>query len=280
MSGSLMIIWDYDSAVGQINASYPYRFREETILQEIENVDHLLTLGQEFDLQMTFACVGFAAEPGHFPYHIGDQIAKIYAAGHEIASHSWRHEWFPFLEPEQIRRSLQRSREILAECLDTPDAVQGFVPPFSRPMSWYRKGALSLGDRVWGPRYPGADWGSLLNFVGEAGYRWCRMTHKPIWKKLRRKGPAAQLNFMPWLQEKNIICVPEHYCGFDDPAVALTKRAIDEHEAVVIVGHPLGLSRNKCESIDYLRPFLRCIANWQQQGCLQVQTVTAYIDSL
>lgn len=279
MSSTLMIIWDYDSAVGQLNASYPYKFREETILQEIQNVDRILELGNTFDIQMTFACVGFAAEPGHFPYHIGDQIAKIYAAGHEIASHSWRHEWFPFLEREQVRRSLQRSKESLEKCLGKPGAVNGFVPPFSRPMSWYRKGALSLGDRVWGPRFPGANWGSLLNFVNEAGYRWCRVTHKPIWKKLRRPLPTAELSFTPWIQAKNVICVPEHYCGFDDPALALTKRAIDEDETVVIVGHPLGLSRNKSENINYLLSFMRCVADWQQQGRINTKTVTDTITS-
>ena len=39
---SLLITWDYDSAIGQVNASYPYNFHEQTLLQKIENIGRIL----------------------------------------------------------------------------------------------------------------------------------------------------------------------------------------------------------------------------------------------
>ena len=59
MPGHVILIWDYDAAMGQVNATYPYNFHEETIYSEIENVEGILALGSEFDVRMTFACTGF-----------------------------------------------------------------------------------------------------------------------------------------------------------------------------------------------------------------------------
>lgn len=39
MTATLMIIWDYDGAIGQVNASYPYRFNEQRLFEEVNNVD-------------------------------------------------------------------------------------------------------------------------------------------------------------------------------------------------------------------------------------------------
>src|SRR5580693_8115976 len=109
MPGRLFLMWDYDGALGQVNATYPYNFHEEMLLQEIQNVDFILQSARSLALKMTYACVGFSAEPGHWPYHVPEQLQRIHAEGHEIASHSWRHEWFPYLEPQQVVRSLRRS---------------------------------------------------------------------------------------------------------------------------------------------------------------------------
>ena len=182
---SVLIIWDYDTAIGQVNASYPYNFHEALLQTEIENVDRILELGSTMGLQMTFACVGFAAEPGHFPYHVPEQLRRIRAASHEIASHSWRHEWFPFLEREQVRRSLARSKQALQTCLGEADAVKGFVPPFSRPMTWYKKGAISIGDRTLNPFRAAGNIGSLCGELRAAGYSWCRVSYRSLVERIK-----------------------------------------------------------------------------------------------
>jgi peptidoglycan/xylan/chitin deacetylase (PgdA/CDA1 family) len=276
MSGKVFIIWDYDTAVGQINSSYPYNFNEERLLEEIENVDKILELAKEFDVRMTFACVGFAAEPGHYPYHVPDQIRTIFSQGHEIASHSWRHEWFPYLQREQIKRSLVRSKSILEECLGSPGAVKGFVPPFSRPMSWYSRGAFSLGDRVFGPWYPGASYGSLLPMVQEAGYNWCRVAYYPIWQKLSTRNAKTKSVKSTWRESSRVVCVPQHYTGFDESARWLLRTAIGGG-AVVLIGHPSGLTRSGTENIAHLRNLLLDIAESQQAGTLETSTVSSCV---
>jgi len=121
-----MIIWDYDSALGQINSSFPYNFKYDPIYQEIENVEYILRKAAELEIKMTFACLGFAAEKGIPPFNIPDQIKKISDSGHEIASHSWKHEWFPYLTDKQIYKSLERSKYSLEECTDKKGSAVAF----------------------------------------------------------------------------------------------------------------------------------------------------------
>lgn len=275
MPAKLMIIWDYDTGIGQINSTYPYLYREETIHQEIQNVEKILELAEAYRFPMTFAIAGVAAETGQYPYHIPDQIAKIAQAGHEVASHSWKHEWFPFLERKQIELSLERSKQSLERCLGQERAVFGFVPPFSRPMSWFARGVISLGDRVV-PWAPGADLGSLLGFVSDAGYQWCRVTYRPIWQKLTRT-TGVDFN-RPWIRKGNVVCVPQHYVGFDTPAQVLLESAIQQNGALVICGHPSGLNRPHKEALEHLERFLEISVRYRDESRLTVATVSRHLD--
>ena len=273
---SVLVIWDYDTALGQINSTFPYNFREEAVLQEIANVDRLLSELAGRDVRMTFACVGFAAEPGQFPYHVPEQLRRIRAAGHEIASHSWRHEWFPLLQREQVRRSLARSKAALEECLGEPGAVRGFVPPFSRPMSWYRKGAVSLGDRVRNPLAVAADIGALCRELGRAGYAWCRVAHRSLAQRIRRA------RFRPLIdgrleREAGVACVPQHCTGFGDEARELLDRAVALRRSVTIVAHPHGLTLGRGEDFAALLPFLDRIEALQREGRVRARTVDEHL---
>jgi hypothetical protein len=273
----LIIIWDYDSAIGQVNASYPYNFREEKLLEEIKNVDRILEIGLDYHLSMTFACVGFAAEIGHYPYHVPEQISTIYKMGHEVASHSWKHEWFPYLESEQIIRSLKRSKYILERCIDEPGAVTGFVPPFNRPMSWYGKGAFSLGDRTFGPTYPGASLGSLLRYVKNAGYQWCRVSYRPIWMRFF-PNRANRLGSDQISKFNHIFCISHQHVGFDQTARQMLNESVGTNQNLILSAHPSGLSRSSVESMDNLLQFVKLVANYQSKGLLQTVNVSRYLE--
>jgi peptidoglycan/xylan/chitin deacetylase (PgdA/CDA1 family) len=277
MPGSLCLLWDYDSAIGQINATLPYKFRQENIIQEIENVDYILKLGSDYGINMTFACVGFTAEPGHYPYHVPEQIKHIHELGHEVASHSWRHEWFPFLEKEQIRRSLARSKETLENCLGVPGSVKGFVPPFNRPMTWYRKVAISLGDRALGPWYHGSNIGSLLKILREVGYTWCRLTYRSLWSRVADKFKQQQITLKDWQRVNEILVVPHHYCGFDEPALQLLDMAAEKEKSLVITGHPTGLNRRWGENVKHFQAFLQRISDYQEKGKIKTRTISEYM---
>jgi peptidoglycan/xylan/chitin deacetylase (PgdA/CDA1 family) len=276
--GKLFIIWDYDGAIGRINSSYPYKFDENKLYREIENVEQILALGDDYQLKMTFACLGFGAEPGQYPYHIPKQIKKIHTLGHEIASHSWKHEWFPFLEKAQIQRSLKRSKFALETCIGEEGAVVGFILPFNRPMSWFARGAFSLGDRVFGPWYPGADLGTMLKYIHEAGYCWSRIAYRPIWNELFSRANKSQNLNQAWSSAHGVICVPSHVFGFDAGAQALLTKVSTQGGSLVVSGHPAALDFGREESLENLIQFIKLAANYQAQGRLQSWTVGAYIN--
>jgi len=268
MPGSVFVIWDYDAALGQVNATYPYNFHEEVLLDEIRNVDEILTLAQAWSIKLTFACVGFAAEPGQWPYHVPDQIRRIHCLGHEVASHTWRHEWLPFLEREQLVRTLRRSRQALEACIGNGESVVGFVPPFNRPMTWKGRLAFSLGDRVWGPRFPGSDLGALCRLLKAEGYRWCRVFYVPLWNRLLGRGIQKHLT-----THSGITCVPAHYNGFDEAALKFLKTTAETEGLAVITGHPSALSRHGKESREHFRAFGEALARYQQAGKLVARSV-------
>ncbi len=280
MPGKLLIVWDYDTALGQINSTMPYNFSYKQIYEEIENVDYILDEGERLNIKMTFACLGFVAEEGVFPFNNPEQIRKIHSLGHEIASHSWKHEWFPYINEKQITKSLERSKFALEKCIGTAGAVNGFVPPHSRPMSWYSKLSVSPGDRGLFPFHKGSDMGSLLRFLKRQNYKWCRVLkeYKPVWDKLLGK-KIEEVNFSIWEINNGIVCVPQHYTGFDDFAQQYLRKAIEGNHAVVIVGHPAGLSRQKSESKEHFDNFMKLASSAIAEGKLEAMTVSSYINN-
>lgn len=279
MPAKLMIVWDYDSALGQINSSFPYNFKYDPIYQEIENVEYILEKADDAGMKMTFACLGFAAEKGLLPFNNPEQINKIYDKGHEIASHSWKHEWFPYLTDKQILKSLERSKYALEECIGKKDVVSGFVPPHSRPMSWYKKFSLSLGDRAFYPLHKGADMGYVLRQLFSLNYKWCRVLRKydPVWNKILRIQNPGELYFSKWEMQNGIVCVPQHYTGFDEFAINYLNKAVELNEALVIVGHPAALSRDKSESVNHFNRFIENVKSAMIKNEIEVLTVNNYI---
>ena len=273
---SLLIIWDFDTAIGQVNATYPYNFHEEVLFEEVENVERLLTMATSAGVRMTFACVGFAAEPGVFPYHAPELIRRIAAAGHEIASHSWRHEWIPQLEREQVRRTLDRSKSALEKCLGAPGAVRGFVPPFSRPMSWYRKGAVSLGDRGVGPLGTAMDIGGLCRALRASGYAWCRVAYRSLVQRFTGRGTRPFLGARVE-RSSGIACIPQHHTGFDARALELVDDAIADGQSLVLNAHPSGLTRKGAESFEALEAFLERILALESAGRIRTRSVGEHL---
>lgn len=275
----LILIWDYDSALGQVNATYPYKFDHEKLYNEIENVEYILKVARIHQIKMVFACLGFAAEKGPYPFCIPDQIRKISEQGHEIASHSWKHEWFPYLEREQIQRSLERSKFALETCIGKQGTVVGFVPPFNRPMSWYGKGAFSLGDRAFYPYSTGANLGSLLKFLHTANYHWCRVSYRPLWKHFSRFEKRVNLN-RKLVTANGIICIRSDYCGFDKPALDLLDELVNQGGTLIISAHPSGLSRNREENLDHFKMFIHKVTQLQDAGILYSSTIRDYLKTI
>ncbi len=257
MSTTVHIIWDFDAAIGQINATFPYNYNEVAIYREIENVQRILEIAKRYNVRFTFAITGFSAEEGVFPFHVPDLIRRIYSEGHEIASHTWRHEWLPVIQLKQIVKTMERSRYALEKCIGVKSSVIGLVLPHNRPMSWYKKGAFSIGDRAVWPFYKGADLGSVLKIARKCGYKWVRVSYRPIYQKILGINDPMRRK---WERLGSLHVVPMQLTGFGSRAIKIIEQGIALRKNVVLSGHPLMLSRSdKIESEECLIELLEYV---------------------
>lgn len=250
------MIWDLDGAIGQINSSFPYNFDFRTLETELENVRYALGKLEEYQAKVCFAVTGFSAEEGLYPYVFPELIHEISSRGHEIASHSWRHEWTPVFSRKQVRLSLERSKSALEKCTTNGSSVMGFVPPHNRPMTWFRKGAFSLGDRGLYPFFQMGDGSQLLKELKLTGYEWVRVTCQNVLQKLRLR----PRNFTGRVYRHNGIWIFEnHYAGFDERVISHILNT--EHPTYTVSAHPLMLSlKDKIENKENFQRFLEAVA--------------------
>lgn len=252
----VFLIWDLDGAIGQINSSLPYNFNYRTLEAELENVRYALGKLDEYQIKACFAVTGFSAEEGKYPYVFPELIHEISSRGHEIASHSWRHEWTPVFSRKQIRLSLERSKSALEKCTANGNSVVGFVPPHNRPMTWLRKGAFSLGDRGLYPFFQMGDASQLVKELRSAGYAWVRVTYQSVIQKIRLRAR----NITGRVYRHNGIWVFEnHFTGFDEQVISHIRNT--EFPTYTVSAHPLMLSlKDKTESKENFQRFLDAVA--------------------
>src|SRR5437016_1733676 len=110
--GRVVLFWDYDTQWGTESDRFPTQ-SSKLGHREFECTERLLELHARYDIPACFAVVGAAALPGERPYHDPAQIRRIHAAGHEVASHSFRHDWLPALTWGALIETLRRSKEAL-----------------------------------------------------------------------------------------------------------------------------------------------------------------------
>jgi peptidoglycan/xylan/chitin deacetylase (PgdA/CDA1 family) len=270
---SLSVVWDFDSAVGQVNASFPYHFRRAPLEEELEAVGVLREATARLGVQMTFATVGLAAEDVPAPFGAHDELCALHGDRHEIASHAWRHEWLPHLSTQQLRRSLVRSKLALEQLIGAPGAVTGFVPPFNRPMTWLARGNLHPGDRWAVPPGSGATLDTLIPTVARAGYGWIRAGYG------RRFGrPVSDPLWAPEVVAR-CVSLPHHHNGFDGPAHDLLDQAVQRRRLLVLSGHPAGLFRQGNERRDLVIELLEAAARRRDDGSLEIRTMSQSADA-
>ena len=144
VKAKLLFFWDYDTQWGADRSRRPGGPKDWGYL-EFENTERLLDLHAQYEIPACFAVVGAAALPGQRPYHDPAQIRRIYAAGHEVASHSFKHEWLPGLTHLELSETLRASKDALEQCISAP--VNTFVPPFNQPFAYPQKLAPAFSER-------------------------------------------------------------------------------------------------------------------------------------
>ena len=235
------LIFDFDTAIGQVNSTMPYKFPKEGFEIEIQNTLDILDTLVKKQIKAVFAICGFAAEKSISPFDQRELIKEISTRGHEIASHSLKHENFSRLNKNQVLASLTRSKESLELLLNSKiqKEIADFVPPHNRPMSWFRKGRIHPSDQPIFSRNGVKDIGDLIDCLNQVGYKWLRISGH-ILKKVFLSSLNNEHYHHKLYNVLGINILDGHHCGFN-----LT----NNNDLVTISAHTLMWSRfEKVES--------------------------------
>jgi hypothetical protein len=262
----LLLFWDYDTQWGADRSRIPGALKTWGPL-EFENTERLLELHAEYEVPACFAVVGSAALPGNRPYHDPNQIRRIHAGGHEVASHSHRHEWLPGLNSQALRETLRSSKDALEQCIGSP--VTTFVPPWNQPFDYARRLSISLSERR-EVRAQRTDLRGLCETLEETGYRFCRVAYRPLHERImdqlgnRRESPRA-----PELIS-GVTCLRLSNLGFARASSQLVERCIKFGGFAVIYAHPHSVHLGGVQDESCLVPFLKHISGYRRAGHLRV----------
>jgi hypothetical protein len=262
----VLFFWDYDTQWGADRsriAGGPKAWGD----LEFEHTERLLDLHAEYELPACFAVVGAAALPGERPYHAPDQIRRIHGAGHEVASHSHRHEWLPALNRPALRETLLSSKDSLEQCIGAP--VTAFVPPWNQPFDFLSRLSISLTERREAPN-DRTDLKTLCSELREIGYRFCRVAYRPLHERLAdrlfgRADPPRRIESIA-----GITCVRLNGFGFARSTAALLDRCVERGGMAVIYAHPHSLKSGDTQDESHLVPFMKRVRDLRRQGVVDV----------
>jgi polysaccharide deacetylase family protein (PEP-CTERM system associated) len=204
--------------------NYAFRVEEPTI--------RLLDILDSYRVKGTFFVLGWLAERNP------DLVKKIFDAGHEIASHGYEHTMVTKMTPEEFRKDIRKSKNILENIIDT--VVLGYrAPTFSivKKTEWAYPILLEEGFRysssvfpVRHDRYGWPDFGVepkkvvssvegdfwevplSVGFIGPmkvpfggGGYlrSYPFFLTKALFRTLARKGKPAVIYIHPWELDRN-----------------------------------------------------------------------------
>jgi peptidoglycan/xylan/chitin deacetylase (PgdA/CDA1 family) len=264
--GQLIVYWDYDTQWGA-DCSRASGGPKTWGPSEFVHTESLLELHGAYRVPACFAVVGAAALPGERPYHDPGQVRGIAAAGHEIASHAFRHEWLPGLTGEPLRETLQHSREVLEDCIGAE--VVSFVPPYNQPFDYWQSGSVSLSERR-EARSGRTDLPRLCEALRECGYRTCRVSYRPLLSRLldlvardrlERPSPPKTIG--------GITCLRLTTAGFGTTAAAVLERVAREGGLAITYGHPHSLDRPGEQHRDLVMAYLRLARSLSDAGRLR-----------
>jgi hypothetical protein len=267
--GIIVCFYDYDTQWGADRSRSPGGPKQWGH-RDFENTDALLELHAKYRVPACFAVVGAAALPGSRPYHDPQQIRAIHAAGHEIASHSFRHEWLPGLDRAALHETLRSSKQALEDCIGA--AVTSFVPPFNQPFDYPAALAFSMSER----REAGSertDLSGLCRALAEEGYRFCRTSYKPWPVRLVEILMRRRLNRVSKVKRiEGITCLTMNAAvGFGDSALRIVRRCSERRTLGVAHAHPHSVRSGGPQDLRYLEVFLAEVARLRLSGSLEVR---------
>lgn len=259
----VLFFWDYDTQWGADRSRNPTRTPDWGAL-EFPNTDLVLEAHARHGIPACFAVVGAAALPGERPYHDPAQIRRIHEEGHEVASHSFRHEWLPALGGEELRETLRTSKDALEQCIGAE--VSTFVPPYNQPFDLARRGSISLSERRAVRRHR-TDIGRLCTALAETGYRFCRVAYRPLAMRLAALAGRHQLTGSALETIHGIVCVRLNTPGGFGPEIRRAIESDEDGRLWVLYGHPHSVRmKESAQSLCALERTLGYIAEWRCEG--------------
>jgi len=264
-----LVFWDYDTQWGTAPAGFPGAPRLDDLGRlEFEHTERLLDLHGHYDIPACFAVVGAAALPGDRPYHDPQQIRRIHAAGHEVASHSFRHEWLPALTQSAVVETLRLSKEALEQCIGAP--VVSFVPPYNQPFDYPAGWSFSLSERRAVPTER-TGLRQLCQALQQTGYRFCRVAYSPLLLRLVEGVLHRRVVYPSRLESiSGVTCVRMNgLAGFDGRALAMLNRCAASGGITVVYGHPHSLGCGNPQDESWLRVFLERVDALRREGRIQ-----------
>lgn len=265
---SILFFWDYDTQWGGDRSRAPGGPKNWGAL-EFPNTERLLELHAEYEIPACFAVVGASALPGERPYHDPQQIKKIAGAGHEVASHSFRHEWLPGLNHSELTRTLRDSKDALEQCIGA--AVLSFVPPYNQPFDYPAAGSISISERREAGR-DRTDLRRLCDALKETGYRFCRVCYLPFRLRLAEKLLKSRLD-RPVSTEviAGVVCVRLNTPGgFDANSLQVLDLCVKQGGTAVVYGHPHSLHAGNSQDEKWFLPFLQRVQHLRDSGTVRI----------
>ena len=276
---TLLWFWDYDTQWGADRSRNPHRVPAWGPL-EFANTDGLLELHARYAIPACFAVVGAAALPGDRPYHDPAQVRRMHAAGHEVASHSFRHEWLPGLTGPRLRETLVRSRDALQQCIG--HRVDTFVPPFNQPFDHPRGMSFSLSERreAWGRR---TGLSGLCAALAESGYRMCRVVYRSLPDRARERLGGTPVERPGRIEPiAGLSCVRLNTRGgFGDDTRSLLHAGLPRGGVWVVYGHPHSASDPaSSQSFQQAERLMAELSAWRNAGLVRCVRPRDLLDKL
>ena len=262
---NVLIFWDYDTQWGADRSRNPDRVPNWGAL-EFPNTDLILEAHARYDVPACFAVVGAAALPGERPYHDPAQIRRIHEAGHEIGSHSFRHDWLPGLGADGLHETLRLSKDALEQCIGSE--VTTFVPPYNQPFDHATGWSFSLSERR-AVRRDRIDVRRLCAALREAGYLFSRLSYRTLATRLIEAVQRRELYRPEELATiEGILSLRINTpCGFSEEGRLAMKAQLDEGGYWVLYGHPHSASDDASpQSLRELVATLELLDGWRRAG--------------
>jgi peptidoglycan/xylan/chitin deacetylase (PgdA/CDA1 family) len=266
--GAVVFFYDYDTQWGADQSRSPGGPKKWGH-RDFENTEALLELHARYDVPACFAVVGAAALPGPRPYHDPHQIRRIHAAGHEVGSHSFHHDWLPGLNSAALRETLRRSKQALEDCIGAP--VTSFVPPFNQPFDYPAGLAVSMAERREAGRSR-TGLSALCRALADEGYRFCRVAYRPLPIRLAEMVLRRRIERPSTLKNiAGVACVRINtQVGFADSARRMLQAASERGGIAVAHAHPHSVRTGGPQDVRYLETLLQEVARLRRDGAIDV----------